>query len=287
MDNHPLWADENIVESEVSSMPETPSKTQMRAFASEISSNCALDRAPIFVTKNGTRSDTGVYGFTLSYLRRVPELQALARKVIDADEKRKRREERKAKEAATPKGSQTTRKAQKEPEKKYSRHEKTKRLFRHAILRLCDEGSIVIWDGPKGDWQPGGNRDTSRFWEMDSTIPPSWVGNTQSVSCTQINEDDELSDPPSGEESYVSLTPVYLGKYVENAIKDIMATSLASECNPTSLPKGPTKKEILVCLQGDGRWRRVSDWAVDEAVDWLKKEERVWDVGEGRWELTI
>jgi hypothetical protein len=220
----------------------------------------------------------GIYGFTLSYLRRVPELRDMARKVVDAEDRRKRREERKAKEEGSSKGK-------KESGKKLGHYERTRRLFKQAILKLCDEGSIVIWDGPKRDWKGEVSGDGRRLWKMDTTTS-SWIGNTPSGPCSVI-EDEELSDAAPEEESYVPLTAAYLGKYVEKAIKEIMDKSEAPECDLTSGRKGPNKKEILMWLQGDGRWRRVGDWAVEEALNLLKEEERIWEVGEGRWELTI
>lgn len=289
MDNYHT-GDASRLDFDLSQIPSTPTKRHRvsEVFTPKLSSNYdamtprAKEKQPA-----AQSSEAGIQGFTLSYLRRVPELQDMARKVIEADDKTKRRAERKAREEAKLKGGQSSRKTQpKSNASKLSRHDRIKRLFRQAILKLCDDGDIVIWDGPKRVWQQDWGGDASRLWRMDATADitaSSWAETTGSVSCDQ-DEEDELSEPLPDEESYVCLTPSHLGKYVEVAIRDILhrPKTLGREA-----PKGPTKAEILALLRADGRWRRVGDWAVEEALTWLKEEERVWDVGEGRWELTL
>jgi hypothetical protein len=213
----------------------------------------------------------------------------MARKVIYAEDKIKRREERKLREEAQLTGDHYVSKTQAQQQRKtLNRHERVKRLFRQAIIKLCDEGSIVIFDGPKLEWKSDSNEGNSRLWKMDSSsdVTSSWTGNTTLSSYDRSLEDDELSDPPPEEESYVSLSPSYLGTCVETVIRDIMARSSAVTYKLSS-QKGPTRNEILASLRRDARWRRVDDWAVNETLLWLQEEERVWDVGDGHWELTL
>ncbi|KAI0763421.1 hypothetical protein BD413DRAFT_673846, partial [Trametes elegans] len=104
-------------------------------------------------------NDDQVYGYTLSHLRRVPELSLLARRIVHAEAHRRAKEERKrvkakaeaerskprnkstsaAQEAADPVGAQ---------EPKTTTAAAMKRLFRQAIRTLFQDGSIVLWDGP-------------------------------------------------------------------------------------------------------------------------------------------
>ncbi|KAI0072926.1 hypothetical protein K474DRAFT_1775092 [Panus rudis PR-1116 ss-1] len=125
-------------------------------------------------------------GFTLSHLRRVPELALLARRVIEAEAKRRAREEKKkAKEQAhaqsaqgkgssKPPPSSFVRSSASRPIQGGSKEKsaaKMKRLFRFAIRQLYDEGSIVLHDGPKRG--------------LPSAPLPSLLGYTQSQSQSQ------------------------------------------------------------------------------------------------------
>lgn len=283
---------------DLSQLPATPTKRRrmLEVLTPKLSSNYDAAFSDEIHRAKGKQPETSdseatIRGFTLSYLRRVPELQEMARKVTDAEDKMKRREGRKAREDAKLKRGQSSRKPQPKPTNKACRHDRIKKLFRQAILKLCDDGGIVIWDGPKKAWRQDWSGDASRLWRMEATADitaSSWAETTGGVSVSCDEEEDELSDPSPDEESYVSLTPPHLGKYVEIAIRDIMLRPIIpGRSNGSQAPKGPTKEEILVTLRADGRWRRVGDWAVEEALMWLKEEERVWDVGEGRWELTL
>ncbi|KAI0792405.1 hypothetical protein C8Q75DRAFT_752673 [Abortiporus biennis] len=109
------------------------------------------------------RSSPAMFGFTLSYLRRVPELALLASRVVECEAKRRRREQRakaKEQEKITSPTSHPHAKAKSQVHSKTGKgptppgHSqegkgpKMKRLFRLVIRQLYDEGSIVLWDGP-------------------------------------------------------------------------------------------------------------------------------------------
>ena len=234
--------------------------------------------------------EIGIRGLTMGYLRRVPELRLLAERIVAAEDKRKRQEARRAREEAKSRGAPIPAKT----EEKKSRtigQERTKRLFRQAIVKLCDEGSIVLWDGPSRVW--GTEQDSgSRLWHTNATleVTDSSIGVSSTVgnsNMEDVEEDHEISEPDPKEESYVSLTPALLGKYVEKAIEEIWTRKeKVRECGHRG-PKGPTLGEILTRLKADGRWRRIGECAVVEGLQWLKDEERVWEVGRGHWELTI
>ncbi|KAI0754434.1 hypothetical protein C8Q80DRAFT_1139061 [Daedaleopsis nitida] len=257
--------------------------------------------------------DGQMYGYTLSHLRRVPELGLLARRVIKADSHRRAKEERKKAKpresgskpiptAATPSshklGDSPTGPA-------------VKRLFRQAIRTLFSEGDIVLWSGPVRPLPDPALEPTipasCALWKANSSIA-SAMSSRSGISYEEWDDDEVLSDPTPGEEAYVPLTPAYFSRVLEGAIRAVMAeTSKAGDATPkakasrtgTSLierlrahektvgpPPGPTKDELLAWLRNsDERWERVGEWTVEEGLMWGKREGRLWCVGKGRWEV--
>lgn len=234
--------------------------------------------------------EAGVRGLTMSYLRRVPELRLLAESIVAAEDKKKRQDAKQAREAAKAQGLPIPQKKE-DPKSRLSTRERTKRLFCQAIIKLCDEGSVLLWDGPCRVWDAEQDGSGSCLWHTNTTtdtivssVGPSSMG---SNSFLEDSRDHEMSEPDPNEESYVSLTPAHLGKYVEKAIEEICSRKEKARGSGHRGPKGPTLIEILSRLKVDGRWRRIGECAVAEALQWLKDEERVWEVGGGHWELTI
>jgi len=208
---------------------------------------------------------------------------------VAAEDKKKRHEARKAREEAKSCGAPIPPKTE-EIKSRANRGERMKRLFRLAIIKLCDEGSIVLWDGPRRVWDAE-EESSSCLWHTntatEATVSSVGVSNAVGNSNLEDSQDHEMSEADPKEESYVSLTPALLGKYVEKAIEEICSRKEKDrECGHRG-PKGPTLSEILSRLKVDGRWRRIGECAVVEALQWLKDEERVWEVGGGHWELTI
>ena len=234
--------------------------------------------------------EVGIRGLTMNYLRRVPELRLLAEKILAAKDEKKCRDATQAREAAKSQGLPIPPKTE-DPESRTSTRERTKRLFRQAIIKLCDEGSIVLWDGPRRVWSAEQDLGSSRLLHtnktVDMTVSSIGVSTSGGNSYLEDSQDHEMSEPDPSEESYVSLTPAHLGKYVEKAIEEIRSRKKKARGSGHWGPKGPTLTEILSRLEADGRWRSIGECAVAEALQWLKDEERVWEVGEGHWELTI
>jgi len=234
--------------------------------------------------------EAGIRGLTMSYLRRVPELGLLAEKIVAAEDKKKRQEARQAREAAKSQRLPIPAKTE-NPKSRTSTRERTKRLFRQAIIKLCDEGSIVLWDGPRRVWGAEQDAISSRLWHtnatVDTTVSSVGVSTTGDNSHLEDSQDHGMSEPDPKEESYVSLTPAHLGKYVEKAIEEICSRKEKARGSSHRGSKGPTLTEILSRMKADGRWRSIGECVVAEALQWLKDEERVWEVGGGHWELTI
>ena len=234
--------------------------------------------------------EVGIRGLTMGYLRRVLELRLLAERIVAAEDKKKYREVRKAQEEAKSQGLPVPTKAR-DPKSRTSTQERTKRLFRRAIIKLCNEGSIVLWDGPRRVWSAEQTSNNSRLWHtnttVDTTVSSVGVSTMGGSSYLEGSQDHEMSEPDPREECYVSLTPAHLGKYVEQAIEEICSRKEKARGSGPRGSKGPTLAEILSRLKVDGRWRSIGECVVAEALQWLKDEERVWEVGGGHWELTI
>ncbi|KAJ7760895.1 hypothetical protein DFH07DRAFT_816070 [Mycena maculata] len=257
-----------------------------------------LDFVRPFISAQDSES---VRGFTVSYLRRVPELSLMAKRVVKAEAKRRAREARKkAKELGLSQKAVVVTKVMRNDQEKL--HPRMKRLFHWAILQLVKDGDVISWDGPvrpyveNGDEHPDPN--ASGLWKINSSN--STVGGNSTVfSSASIAEDDEdegvLTDPEPGEEAFVSLTPAFMVPYLENAISKWTAEATArAKDGPNSarsrvraLASGPTVGEITSFLKNDDMWRHLSDFTVQEGLAHLQDEGRAWMVGEDRWELSI
>ncbi|KAH9899261.1 hypothetical protein C8Q73DRAFT_639273 [Cubamyces lactineus] len=288
--------------------------------------------------------DDQVYGYTLSHLRRVPELALLAKRIVKADAHRRDKEERKkakakaeaersqSREKTKSSSSQTTRtttSSQSAPPDPKALAAGTKRLFRQAIRTLFQDGSIVLWDGPVRP-MPAPMLDpllpssfSSALWKANTSASSSMpISTSQSQSQPKSSrsfpsyedwdEDAPLSDPEPGEEAYVPLIPVYFSRVLERAITSIIDEAQRSAPVDDATPRparrttslierlraqeagvgtarsvpGPTAEELLAWLRSsDERWARVGVWSVEEALEWGRKEGRLWCVGKGRWEV--
>ncbi|KAJ3507059.1 hypothetical protein NLJ89_g6515 [Agrocybe chaxingu] len=300
--------------SSIAQIPSTPTK-RPRSFESEETprqpTSCAtLDTTPkarmapqSFGSRMlpTTQKKVTRFGFSLSYLRRVPELALLAYRVVEAVNRRRQREERrKLKEAGII--SRTSRTAQKSKSSSTSSSVvpipreklpgKMKRLFHWAIIKLLEEGSIVLWDGPvRTSLASAGILNASRLWKSSNTSDLTLLGDStlfsSSTTLSLLVDDEEdsgsISDPPPNEEAYVSLTGEYLADYVEGAIK-VLVDHYAKLGKPYA---GATKEGILSVLRKkDDQWRHLGEWTVEDALTVLSKEGRVWRLGNGRWDLT-
>lgn len=227
-------------------------------------------------------------GFTISHLRRVPELALMASKLY----KRVRDEQKQAGNAPT------------EPARK-----KTKRLFELTVNDLRLKGSIIPWDGtvyplpdPRADY-------SDTLWRIGSSSRSTASGNMSSVSTSSaaspaasrlkrrrndVEELQQLSDPSSDEDSFVPLRVHYLARQVEATVGAI-AASLQNAGAGSRLEKqrqanaGMSVERITRALKNiDDRWRAMSEYSIREALQWLEEEGRARRVSMdngGRWVL--
>ncbi|KAJ7693877.1 hypothetical protein B0H17DRAFT_1199562 [Mycena rosella] len=235
-------------------------------------------------------------GFTIPYLRRVPELALMAKRVVKAEAKGRAREARKKAKAGE---SVIVTKTMHNDQGKL--HPRMKRLFNWAILELVKEGDVISWDGParscggRDDAQPGA--DTSVLWRANSSASTAG-GNSTVMSSASVAEDDEdegeLTDPGEDEEVFLPLTPAFLATRVETAIATLVkrATERMQASKDANRPRlrapaaGPTVREIVAHLKSDDMWRNLSEFAVKEALAFLQDEGRAWMLGD-RWELAL
>ncbi|KIM46715.1 hypothetical protein M413DRAFT_440301 [Hebeloma cylindrosporum] len=237
-----------------------------------------------------SQTDSSRKGFSLSYLRRVPELSLLASRVVHAVTRRRQRAEReREKEAGIP-PSKTQKSSSIIPPDKFA--SKMKRLFQWAVIQLLKEGCIVHWDGPKRVHTNWSRMNTSLLWKANATTSTaggdSTLFNTTSGSLPTTfagagyDDDGMLSDPDPNEEAYIPLTPDFLGDFVEKAIK-VLVDHYEEMGKPYT---GATKEGVLSVLRKDDRWRYVGEWSIDDSLEFLKQEGRVWALKNGRWDLT-
>ena len=262
-----------------------------------------------------------VVGCTLSFLLRVPELASLASRVVQAEVRRREKAKESQQSAtgtATGVVSRDSDPAGKAAGKRRALASsegsvpKVKRLFRWAIRQLYHDGSIILWDGPVLpllEPDTAALLDSSMLYRLSQLDASGRSSSASSRLVLGVGHHDQLadymedlSDPPSDEEAYASLSTAYLATQVELAIRSLTALQTrqnretegaflgpaVSRRRLLPLP-GPTKEDITTHLKrGDDRWKRINGWAVQEALEWLRDHDRVWCVSEdggGRWEL--
>lgn len=251
----------------------------------------------------GPRQPTDPYhkhkanAFTLSYLRRVPELAELARQVARYIRKRKSHDKM---EKAKSRASSSSRRAMRIPtvvEKGAADAKMTKQLFIMALRVLYDEGSVVFsngsgnreWDVEEAEWLQD---QEDEIWgarqrgDTHASVTHTTVGPT-SITVTMtgnpnrqtIVDDPGLSDPDPEEEAYIPVTPSVLVQPILAAIQSVVIRK------GKVAQGGATAAEILEALRGsvDERWARIGDWAIENALEMMAGDEVVWKSAQGRW----
>ena len=244
----------------------------------------------------GAHHKHGADAFTLSYLRRVPELAELARRVARHTRKRKAREEKEKEKSRT---SSSSRRATRPSrvDTKATDTKMAKRLFVMAIRVMYDEGSIVFsvgdgnrtWDAGEAEWLQDREDEIWKVQRGDDTqtsVVQTTVGST-SITLTTIGnttrqtivDDPELSEPDPDEESYIPVTSSILVQPILDAIRFLIIRK------GKVAQRGATIAEIMEALQSklDERWARIGDWAIGNALERMEEDEVVWKSAQGRW----
>lgn len=239
--------------------------------------------------------------FTLSYLRRVPELAELARRVARHDRKRKAQDKR---EKEKVRGSASLRRAARASttlDTKAADAKMSKWLFVMALRVLYDEGSIVFsdgnrnrkWDAEEAEWLQDREDEIWNVRRGDDTranITHATVGSTTTITLATIGnttrqttvDDSEFCEPDPDEEAYMLVTPSILVQPILDAIRSVVVIR-----KDKAAQGGATATEILKTLRGrvDERWARIGDWAIENALDMMAEDEVVWRSAQGRWTI--
>jgi hypothetical protein len=289
MDHAPITSSSRTSDLDVNDDPfTTPTKRHCIHFYDQTpkarTTYTACDRTPRgSAPANTTSGNSPTSGFTLSHLRRVPELALLAGRVVHAETKRRARAEKETQKSKA-EASKSLKSGFNAPAQTKTRL-KIKRIFSWAVLKLYEEGSIVLWDGPvcplpvpilvplqtdtntDGLWKTANS--TTSFSTANSSLfstANSTMFSSTSVSSSKFivsEEDAYLSDPPphEEEEAYVSLTPELLAGPVREAMR---AKGVRGKGKSAKMGA----EEITAYLRrGDERWARVGAWAVEEAME--------------------
>lgn len=169
-----------------------------------------------------------------------------------------------------------------------------------TLRLLYDEGSIVFsdgrgnrkWDAEEAEWLQDREEEIWKVRPEDDTranITHTTVGYTSITSTTIGNrtrqthvDDPELSEPDPGEEGYIPVTPPILVQPILGAIRSVVLQK------GKIAQGGATAGEVLETLRGrvDERWARISEWAIENALEMMAEDEVVQKSAQGRWTVS-
>lgn len=268
--------------------------------------------------------DEPIAGFSLSYLRRVPELDCLGRRVVRAEAKRRAKEQKlkeketrhrereKAKERerhsdtqsskpSSPASSSRATPAFSSPPKPSSERTslKVKRLFQMTLRTLVADGSIVLAEGPGRSWEKGTEDHGRRLCWRDltnttsSTIDPSasssTLFNTTSTStATSASFNDSFSmdmeEDPPSDPDTTYEEECYL-PVTPYVLAEAVLKAMRKVIGPGA-GRGATLQEVLMRMKKqDERWRQLHEMHIEDAMQHLDEKQRVWLVGKDKWGL--
>ncbi|KAJ2925277.1 hypothetical protein H1R20_g11818, partial [Candolleomyces eurysporus] len=171
-------------------------------------------------------------GYTVSYLRRVPELVLLATRVAKQETRLARKQEKEKKSAASSSSSATKSTTARSSRARNPTSKDIKRLFLRAVNDLYREGSIVIWDCPAYPCNDAAFADTFFLWKPMTTHASGILSLSYASSCADTTAassilghstfprstsgaarppavpedgDGDLSDPDPNEDVYIEL----------------------------------------------------------------------------------
>ncbi|KAJ3817563.1 hypothetical protein F5880DRAFT_1492718 [Lentinula raphanica] len=271
--------------------PSTPTKRPLRNDQTprrcSYRASCTVDETPRPNRTLTSSTPPSRRGFTLSYLRRVPELSELARRVVEAEAKRRDREaKKKAREASRSSQGRKTQVVEEPANSSTVLSDKSlssrmKRLWTWAILQLIEEGSIVLWDGPKyslaSDWLKFSMNE--KIWKYHSSTTVT-DASLFSSSSRDTEDDYDLSDPQADEEAYIALTAELLAEEILRSVQTWTKSRHMSESAKF------TKDGILQRLRRDDRWRKVGEWHVGEALDFLESKGLMYQATKNVWQYS-
>lgn len=224
---------------------------------------------------NDTQEKT-MRGYSVSYLRRVPELALLAHRVAK-QEIRMARKQGKDKGKAKPSSSTAVRQTS-TPTKR-----DIKRLFIRAVNTLYSEGSIVIWDCPSHSCADLPAGDSSFLWKTSNSLPAPSANTTTGEGDLSGN----LSDPDPNEDVFVPITPEFLASRLEELIPIVQKAEKMRAGKDAAPYSGASTGGLLRYLKTDDRWNHLHMDSVEAALKYLDDHGRAWTSAQGQWHLTV
>ncbi|KAJ2925276.1 hypothetical protein H1R20_g11815, partial [Candolleomyces eurysporus] len=269
-------------------------------------------------TREDANPTQSIRGYTVSYLRRVPELVLLATRVAKQETRLARKHEKEKKGAASSSSSATKSTTASSSRARNPTSKDIKRLFLRAVNDLYREGSIVIWDCPAYPCSDAAFADTSFLWKpmtthasgiislsyasscADTTAASSILGHSTSRSRSTsgaarpptVPEDGEadLSEPDPNEDVYISVKPSFLADRLEEIIPIVQNAERRGQRGSQAkrgLYRGASSQGLLQYLKGDDRWTFVHVDSVEAALKYLEEDGRAWMTPNGQWQLTV
>jgi hypothetical protein len=224
-------------------------------------------------------NDAVMKGFTLSYLRRVPDLADLARRIVKQ-------------KSASHARSQSISARQSVSEYDALLSKNIKRLFQWTILALVQKGEMIVNEGSSYPYSTltalsGPEGEAKMPWKALKPDSKARSQSSSSSSRRRDNNEGALSEPDELEESYVPVTPEYIALELEKVMGRLIHSVNAREyVDPEKkVAKTATKASIVKSLKRDDRFQYLSEYAVDEALEFLRDDERAVEVERGHWTL--
>lgn len=240
-----------------------------------------------FLPESSTPLTPETRGYSISYLRRVPELALLAHRVAKQEIRAARKIE-KEKELKTRKKETSSSKSSAAPKVRQPTAKDIKRLFVRVVNELYREGSIVIWDCPSHSCSNDFPLpDSSYLWKTSSSsVTTSSIANSTGESLKTDGDDTgDLSDPDPHEDVYLTLKPAFLADRLEEVIPVVQKNERR---RAGSQPyRGASCEGLLQHLKADDRWSFIHIDSVKDALKYLEVEGRAWMVGKDQWQLTV
>ncbi|GJJ07492.1 hypothetical protein Clacol_001694 [Clathrus columnatus] len=208
-----------------------------------------------------------VKGFRLSHLRRVPELATLGKRVIHF--------------LNTTTTTTTT-------SNEHVNRLSVEKLFVWAIKELIKEGTLVLHDG--NVWETANHQisvwRTSQSDDSRISRDNSIMKNSTNISRYIEEDTEELSNPSSKEESYISLSPEILCPSLLNTMKELTKSKGIHQSEDTNnlSRTGFSVRDIRHHLTQDMRWEYVGDYIIADTLHLLERKSIVQSVN-NEWKL--
>ncbi|PVF93374.1 hypothetical protein CPB86DRAFT_790217 [Serendipita vermifera] len=243
-------------------------------------------------------------GIGLSYLRRIPDLQELAIRVVRAEQRRKEKRRLQQEKENLHRGesanasvvTSSTTKSSRKKKKPDNLKRYIKLLFSQALLTLYQDGLIVPHDGTARRWNEGEAEfvNSSHLWRakdskdvtrLDVSAGSTSMGQPSWVSHATVDEEMEISDHDEDEECFVPVTRDLLSEPVLFAIQRASFQRKDHDTGKKSIKsRGAFEEDILIELHNlDSRWDRIYD--IRPTLRHLEDAEKIWEVREGCWAI--